>query len=277
LPPAVEAVRVDVAQIFERKLPRDSLERARLGRRARSLVSLRKGKYARPRLPRGPVADVAVDATLRAAAIRQRRGPIAVEAGDLRRKLRFHRSPFAVCFVLDNSWSIHADRMVERAKGVVLRLLEDATTRGDRISLVAFRGGVPEATVVLPPTSSLALAYKRLRRIPLSGQTPLADALRRARIVLRQELFKYPNAVPLVVVVTDGLPTVPLVRGGDALGDVLAEARRLKRERILCVVADTAPDAGGAAAEIARAAGGDHVLLEQLAAESLVDALERIA
>ena len=209
--------------------------------------------------------------------MRQRRGPLEIEPGDLRRKLRFHRSPFAVCFVLDNSWSIHANRMIERAKGVVLRLLEDATTRGDRIALVAFKGGVPEATVVLPPTSSLSLAYRRLRRIPLSGQTPLADGLRRARILLRQELFKHPNAVPLVVVVTDGLPTVPLARGGDALGDVLTEARRLKRERILCVVADTAPNAGGAAAEIARAAGGEHLLLEELAAEALVDALDRIA
>lgn len=166
--------------------------------------------------------------------------------------------------------------MIERAKGVVLRLLEDATTRGDRIALVAFKSGLPEATVVLPSTSSLSLAYKRLRRIPLSGQTPLADGLRRARILLRQELFKHPNAVPLVVVVTDGLPTVPLARGRDALGDTLAEAHRLRRERILCVVADTAPKSGGAAAEIARAAGGEHLLLEQLAAESLVAALERI-
>jgi len=263
--------------VLERKLPRDSLERARIGRRARSLVSLRKGKYTRPRLPRGAVSDVAVDATLRAAATRQRRGPLAVEAGDLRRKLRFHRSPFVVCFVLDNSWSIHAERMIERAKGVVLRLVEDATTRGDRIALVAFKGGIPEATVVLPPTSSLSLAYRRLRRIPLSGQTPLADALRRARILLRQEVFKHPNAVPLVVVVTDGLPTVPLVRGGNALADVLAEARRLKRDRVHCVVADTAPAAGGSAGEIALAAGGEHLPLERLAAEALVDALERIA
>ncbi len=105
--------------------------------------------------------------------------------------------------------------MVEKVKGVVFRLLEDATGRGDQVALVAFRGGIPEATVALPFTSSLAAATRRLKRIPLSGQTPLADALRRARILLRQELAKHPNAVPLVVVVTDGEATVPLRAGSD--------------------------------------------------------------
>src|SRR5581483_11193531 len=89
--------------------------------------------------------------------------------------------------------------------------------------------GVPEATVALPFTSSLAAATRRLKRVPLSGQTPLADALRRARILLRQELSKHPNAVPLVVVVTDGEPTVPLRAGSSATADTLAEGRALRR------------------------------------------------
>src|SRR5207244_6818153 len=124
---------------------------------------------------------------------------------------------------------IHAERMVEKVKGLVFRLLENATGRGDRVALVAFKGGVPEATVALPLTASAALAHRRLRSIPLSGQTPLADALRRGRGLLRQELFKHPNAVPLLVVVTDGLPTVPLRRGGDPVADVLAAASALPR------------------------------------------------
>src|SRR5207237_3484715 len=182
------------------------------------LASHRKGKYSRHRLAPHHATDVALDATLRAAAMRRGRKPppIRVDAGDLRRKVREHRSPYAVCFVVDNSWSVHAERMVEKAKGVVFRLLEDATGRGDKVALVAFRGGLPEATVALPFTTSLAAATPRLRRIPLAGQTPLADALRRARILLRQELSKHPNAVPLVVVVTDGEATVPLRSGSDA-------------------------------------------------------------
>ncbi|MGB2954012.1 MAG: VWA domain-containing protein [Gaiellaceae bacterium] len=257
-------------------MPRqDALERARVGRRARSLVSTRKGKYESHRLARPENTDIAFDATIRAAASRRRR---VVEPEDLRRKVRGHRSPFVVCFVLDNSWSIHAERMVEKAKGIVFRLLEDATGRGDRVALVAFRGGLPEATVALPPTSSVALAYRRLKAVPLSGQTPLADALRRGRILLRQELSKHPNAVPLLVLVTDGLPTRPLRSGGDPLVDALAQARALGRARVLTVVADTSPTGSpGHAADLAAAAGGLCLPAAQLSPDVLLETLEQIA
>jgi magnesium chelatase subunit D len=212
---------------------------------------------------------------VRAAAVRGG-APISVRPEDLRRKVRRHRSPYVVCFVVDNSWSIHAERMVEKVKGVVLRLLEDATGQGDRVALVAFRGGMPEATVALPFTSSPVLALRRLRHIPLSGQTPLADALRRARLVVRQELFKHPNSVPLVVVVTDGRPTVPLRRGAEPVADALAEGLALRRTRIPCVVADTSGNER-CAHELARVARALYVPVAELAPEVLLDTLEQIA
>jgi Mg-chelatase subunit ChlD len=259
-----------VDAVFERHPRRDRTERSRPGRRARSLASHRKGKYSRHRLAADQATDVAFDATLRAAASRSGQTPIRVEPGDLRRKMREHRSPFAVCFVVDNSWSVHAERMIEKAKGVVFRLLEDATGRGDKVSLVAFRGGLPEATVALPFTSSLAAATRRLRRIPLSGQTPLADALRRARILIRQELAKHPNAVPLVVVVTDGEATVPLRAGSDPSADALSEGLSLGRARIGCVVADTSDGTSGCADALALACRGTRVPVVELVPELLV-------
>src|SRR6185369_16764033 len=99
----------------------------------------------------------------------------------------------------------------------------------DRVALVAFAGGRPEAVVALPLTASVRLAADRLERVPLSGRTPLADALRRARLVLRAEMLKRPTAVPLVVIVSDGLPTQPLRAGGDPVADALEEARLMRR------------------------------------------------
>jgi magnesium chelatase subunit D len=259
---------VDASRVFGRPPRRDRLERTAVGRRARSLVDLRRGKYSRHRLGTDR-ADVALDATLRAAASRGRR---RIEPDDLRRKVREHRSPFAVCFVVDNSYSVHADRMVERVKGLTMALLEDAAHRGDRVALVAFRGGVPEATVALPLTRSLVHARRRLEEIPLSGRTPLADALVKAGRLLRQEQFKRPNAYPLVVVVTDGLPTVPLRRGGDPLADVLAEGRALRRAGISVVVADATPPGSGAKScgpALAGAAGGLHLAFADLVPETL--------
>jgi len=200
-----------------------------------------------------------------------------VSPQDLQRKIREHRSPFAVCFVVDNSWSVHADRMVEKVKGIVFKLLEDATGRGDKIALVAFRGGVAEATVVLPFTTSLAAATRRLRSIPVSGQTPLADALRRARILLRQELFKHPSALPLLVCVTDGEATVPLQGSGDARADVLLEGRALRRAGVVCVVGDSSVAPGrGCAADLAKVSGGVVLPAAELAPRVLLDFLERI-
>jgi magnesium chelatase subunit ChlD-like protein len=252
----------------------DRLERARLGRRARSFVDRRRGKYTRHRLAGPGDTDLALDATIRAAALRSGRAPLTVEAVDLRRRVREHRSPFSVCFVVDNSWSVHAERMVEKVKGVVFELLQDATRRGDKVALVAFKGGVAEGTVVLPPTPSCALARRRLEEIPLSGQTPLGDAMRRARLLLRGELLRHPNAVPLVVVVTDGLPTVPMRRGGDPVADVLAEARALRRARVGCVVAEVASQGAGCAEALARESGGIRLPLERLGAEVVIGAVE---
>ena len=206
--------------------------------------------------------------------MRSGRLPVEVRGEDLRRKVREHRSPFTVCFVIDNSWSVHAERMVEKVKGVVFELLDDAARRGDKVSLVAFKGGVAEATVALAPTSSRSLARRRLEEIPLSGQTPLADALRRARLLLRGELLRHPNAVPLVVVVSDGLPTVPVRRGADPVADLLAEGRALRRARVGCVVAEVAEPEHGCSAALAEASGGTRLPLSELAAGLLLDAVE---
>lgn len=280
--PEIARVEADAGVALPPPSRPDRLERGAIGHRERSLVSLRRGKYSRHRLAREHDRDLALDATVRAAAIRtgRSRTPLAVTPDDMRRKVREHHVPYEVCFVVDNSYSLHADRLLETVKGLVFRLLEDATARGDRVSLVAFRPGVPEAAVALRPTGSLTLASRRLRDIPLSGRTPLAHALELARRVLRQELLKRPNARPVVVVVSDGLPNVALRRAGDALGDCLLEARALRRAGVATVVVDAAQPGTPAAAEscgrdLAAAARGVHLPLARLSREAFLEAIER--
>lgn len=192
--------------------------------------------------------------------------------------MREHRVPFELCFVVDNSYSLHADRLVEKVKGLAFGLLEDATGRGDRVSLVAFRSGVAEATVALRPTGSVRVAAAALRAIPLSGRTPLPHALVVAGRLLRQELRKRRNARPFLVVVSDGLPNVPLRRGGDPLADVLAEARALRRSGIGLVVVDATPPDRDAtdscAAALAEAAAGSLVRLHELSPAAFAELLE---
>jgi magnesium chelatase subunit D len=269
-----------VEGVFGRPERPDRFERSAPGRRDRSLVSGRRGKHSRHRLMRAGDHDVAVDATLRAAALRAGRHGVApsVEQEDLRRRVREHRVPFELCVVVDNSYSLQAARLVEQVKGLVFALLDDAVGSKDRVSLVAFTPGRAEAALALRPTRSLRVASRRLRTVPLSGRTPLAHALLLARRVLRQELAKRPNARPVVVVVSDGLPNVPLRRGGDPVRDLLGQARALRRAHVACLVVDAAPPGTpGVSAALAEAADGRYVPVDELAPRFFLDVLDRIA
>ena len=273
---------VDAERVFADARRRDAAARGALGRRDRARVALRRGKRTRHRLARPQEHDVAVDATVRAAVLRSgRRGSaVVVATEDLRRKVRESRVPFDVCFVVDNSYSLQADATVEKVKGLAFGLLEDAAGRDDRVSLVAFRSGVPLAVVALRPTASLRLAAERLRDIPISGRTPLAHAFQLARSLLRQEAFKRANARPIVVALTDGVPNVPLRPGGDALADALAEAAELRRAAIPLVVVDAASPGrpgGGFGREIAAAARGVHLPASDVAADLFPAVLGRLA
>jgi magnesium chelatase subunit D len=273
-------VEADLRHLLGPERRADRHERGAIGRRDRSFVSLRRGKHSRHRLMRPGDVDIAVDATLRAAAMRagRRREPLAVATEDLRRRVREHRVPYDLCVVVDNSYSLHAERLVEKVKGLVFALLEDAVGRRDRVSFVAFKSGVPEAVVALRPTSSLTLAARRLRSVPLSGRTPLAHGILVGRRLLRQELAKRPNVRPMVVVVSDGLPNVPLRRGGDALADVLSEGRALRRAGIGALVVDAAAEnAPGCGPALAEAAGGSCLRLVDVAPQAFLDALVQIA
>ena len=169
--------------------------------------------------------------------------------------------------MLDNSYSVHADRMVEQVKGLARTLLDDSIRNCDRIALVTFKATEPEATTALPLTRSRALAARRLETIPIVGRTPLASAIRLSGRILRNERLKRRDAIPLAVVITDGLPTVPLRPGGDPLADLLAEARALRRRAIATIVADTSPQnvtLGGCGPELAREAGGHWLPFAEL-------------
>jgi magnesium chelatase subunit D len=279
-PSAIAELPADVQRMLAAVRRRDQTERDAIGRRGRSLVRRRAGRYTHARRAQSRAVDLALDATLRALAARMgARRPLRIEPDDLRRKVREHRSPFAVALVVDNSYSLAAESMLERVKGLASRILEEPAHRGDKVALVAFRGGVPAATVALPLTRIRRLARRRLEQMPVSGQTPLPDALRRGRRLLLQERVRHPDSVPLLVAITDGRPTVALRRGGDPMADMLAEAHELRRARIACVVVDAAvpgsPEAVHRGAHaLALAAAGVEMPLVALVPETFTSLLE---
>ena len=169
------------------------------------------GRVTRAGVPRGSVTRLHLPATFVAAAPHQvargrsAPGGLALRKEDLREARYEGRESNLILFVVDASGSMAARARMSAVKGAVLSLLLDAYQRRDKVGLVTFRGD--DATLALPPTSSVEAAAARLSALPTGGRTPLAAGLLRAHEVLRTERLRDPRRRPLLVVVTDGRAT----------------------------------------------------------------------
>jgi magnesium chelatase subunit D len=201
--------------------------------------------------------------TLRAAAMARPGAPFAVTAGDLRASVRRGREANLIVLLLDTSGSMAARRRSAAVATAALSLLADAYRRRDRVALLTFRAA--GATVVVPPTSSVELAARRLRGLPVGGRTPLAAGLEAVRQLVRREAWRDPARRPIVVVITDGRATGP-----GAVPQARRAAAALARVRATAIVVDAeeGPVRLGLAGEIARYLAADLVTIPGLAAQA---------
>src|SRR5690606_33712883 len=124
--------------------------------------------------------------TLLATAGRQReRGRPRPAPDDVRLAVREGREGNLVIFVVDASGSMAARDRMAAVSGATLSLLRDAYQRRDKVAVMTFRG--QDALLLLPPTSSVHIASRRLLRFDTGGKTPLAQGLLAARDVLVRE------------------------------------------------------------------------------------------
>ena len=268
--------------------PTDRRARQSTGRRAVTVSSSSVGRYVRSAVPRGPLADLALDATLRAAAPHQLRrrseiedGPetaLLIEPWDVREKVRETRTGSLILFVVDASGSMGAQRRMVAVKGAILSLLLDAYQRRDRVALISFRGA--RADLLLPPTNSVDLAQVYLHDLPTGGRTPLSRGLYLALDVLETERMKDREVLPLVVVLSDGRANVTMDHSSSASAAVTEAqgvASLFEDKKFSAVVVDT--ESGflklGMAQGLADAMGARCIKLDDLRADRLADAVRR--
>lgn len=268
-----------VANADDRPALRIETQRASgaLGRRQRGPAA--GGGIVATRFPdqdASPVRDLAITATVQAAAVRRALGDssVAVAAEDLREAVREARTANLVIFVVDASGSMGAERRMEAAKGAVLSLLLDAYQRRDRVALVTFRGD--NAEVVLRPTGSIEVAKERLAELPTGGRTPLAAGISSAHNLARAALLRDESRQPILVLVTDGRATPSVAsRQASGLETAITAASEVCRAGIeaLVVDAEDGPTRLGLALELAEAMGARYIALDNLAAGSLTAAV----
>ncbi len=254
----------------DRKLRRGS------GRRSRTRA-LRHGRYVKA-LPACAGVDIALDATIRAAApeqVRRERPPgmaLAIREPDLRERRRERRVGNFLLFLVDASGSMGAQARMVATKGAIMALLADAYQKRDRIAMVSFRRHT--AGLALPPTSSIELAARHLQELPVGGRTPLAAGLAEAMRLLHLQLARDPAARPILIVITDGKANVALAPGGDPQHEALQIAARLAIDPRLTVLVVDTEAAGfvsfGLARELAQALGASYYPIDKLQARDLV-------
>lgn len=277
----------EVGQTFSvrqiRRAVKDQILRTGSGRRSRTRSASKQGRYIKSTARRQGRNDLALDATLRAAAPYQKARrenadgqgqgmAVLIEVDDIREKIRERRIGNFLLFVVDGSGSMGAQRRMVETKAAIMSLLLDAYQKRDKVAMVIFRGRTAE--VVLPPTNSVERAARLLADLPIGGRTPLAAGLVEAASVLRRVLRKEPNIMPLVIVMTDGRANAALGEGvprDEALRIALALHERFETTQF--VVVDT--EAPGVvrlelARQLAGVLGASYFKVEDLRAEDLV-------
>lgn len=251
------------------------------GRRTQTKTESTSGRYIYPTIQRRN-NDLALDATIRAAAPYQRIRPrgqtaISIRTEDIREKVRQKKVSNLLMFVVDASGSMGAmERMVE-AKGAVLSLLKDAYVKRDKIAMVTFGG--TDAQVVLPPTRSAERGYRLLQQVKTGGKTPLNAGISKALMVIQCQLRQQPELMPMMIVITDGKGNVSIDSSKKPMQELLEIGEKVSKiSQIETMVIDIEPGGFmrfGIAQKLAAAMGGRYCKLDQIKSQSIVDAVKK--
>lgn len=249
------------------------------GKRSRVRTDSLQGRYVKYGFPKGKAADIAFDATFRAAApfqnARERKGlAIVIHSCDLREKVRERRTGCAILFVVDASGSMGANRRMRAVKGAILSLLNDAYQKRDRVGLIAFRKD--SAELILGITRSVDLAHKKLKELPTGGRTPMAAGLRMGHEMIKAVKVRDPDMVPVLILISDGRSNVSL-NGENPMAASITAASGIAAEGIKALVIDAECDfiRLGLAERIAEAMKADYYKLEELEAGRIVSAVKK--
>ena len=269
-------LRLDADKTMDRKARKGS------GKRLRTKAGDCGGHYVRAIQYPEPLKDLALDATIRAAAPYQKIRhselqnnsslAIQIKAPDYRRKEREKQVGGHYLFVVDASGSMAARKRMEAVKGAIFSLLQDAYEKRDKVGLIVFRK--EKAELVLPFTGSIELARRLLEHLPTGGKTPLAGALELAYRTCEQVLRRSPTEKIDVLIVTDGRATYG--ETDNPVNEALAWGKAFIDLPVGILILDTEQDfiRLGIAKELMQAMRGTYYSIDTITADTVLQVVK---
>lgn len=256
---------LDPITLAQRKLK----QQAGFGTRVKCTESCCRGHFTRAIYPPSTPFEIALTATIRAAAPFQKSRPkreevaVNIYPSDYRAKKKEHRTGYSILFLVDASGSMGVQQRMSTVKAVIFELLKTAYIKRDTVGMMTFRGD--DAEMILPFTRSFTRAKELLSDLKTGGRTPLYLGLRKSYEMIAAERRKHPSIAPVLVLVTDGRATS--AKQGENRQDNLQEwAQRVAHITTKTVVVDT--EQGfirlGKAAELATIMGADLYPLDDM-------------
>lgn len=251
----------------------DRKKRIGTGKRAKTKTSSFQGRYIKSIFPKGLIQDLALVPTIRAAAIHKIKEvndlAINIKKEDIRVKVREKRIGTSILFVVDSSGSMGVNRRMEAVKGAIMSLLKDAYEKRDKVGMLSFRKD--RAEELLPITRSIDLAKKKLENLTVGGKTPLSAGILKAYILIKNEMKKDKDILPLIIFLTDGKANFSSY-GKNPVKESLEMAVKIRNEKIHSIIIDTEEDfiKLEMAKTLSEKMGADYYKLENIKSEDIL-------
>lgn len=125
--------------------------------------------------------------------------PILMEKDDVMEKVFEFKAPLSIYFILDVSGSM--SKYIKQMSEVIQSVHVEGYKKKDKTSVIVFQG--KQAHVLQRPTTNLSRIINKLPSIEGTSYTPLASALIKCEQMIKAEVMKNKDIIPIVIICSD--------------------------------------------------------------------------
>jgi Mg-chelatase subunit ChlD len=210
--------------------------------------SLKHGRPVRFRIPTREIGNIHIPSTVMSAIARSGMKPelpIRISRDDIRESVFIGKMPLTIILVIDVSLSMKGS--MEEVRQFLERIERETRGSKDRTGIIAFKDS--GAVEVQAPTTNWNKIYRALSRLKVSGLTPLAEALRKAMETILRERMRNPDIEPLLIVISDFSPNIPLAQSAGPghtqytpVQDLIRTSRLIRKSKIRLAAVNVDPE-----------------------------------